>query len=69
MEQVWTLTEKRKRGGGGGGDDVENADFSTSLKQSATESRVSHGYSNSKFTKKMTRQNATQYCERIRLQY
>lgn len=43
--------------------------FSTSLKQSATESRVSHGYSNSKFTNKMTRQNATQYCERIRLQY
>jgi hypothetical protein len=60
---------RRERGGGGGGDDIENADFSTCLKWSATESRASHGYSNSKVTNEMIRQNATKYCERIRLQY
>jgi hypothetical protein len=69
MEQVWTLMEKRERRGGGGGDDDENADFLTSAKQSATRSRASDGCSNSKVTNQMTRQNATQYCERIRLQY
>jgi hypothetical protein len=53
----------------GGGDNNENADFSTSLKQSATRSHASDGCSNSKVTNQITKQNATQYCERIRLQY
>jgi len=55
--------------GGGGGDDNENADFSASLKQSATRWHASDGCSNSKVTNQMTKQNATKYCERIRLQY
>jgi hypothetical protein len=48
-------TDGGERGGGGGGDDNENADFSTSLKQSVTRSHASDGCSNSKVTNQMTK--------------
>jgi len=52
--------ERERERGGRGGDDAENVHFSTSLKQSATRSRASDGFSNSKVTNQTTRQNATQ---------